>query len=107
MSDVTVFLPIYEGGHKVEELQVEVVPAYDEAINWDNPLLASDVFFIGFDRKRHAFSDERKAEIMDQIRREQPDLWREIREEADASLKEECDEYREPVQFDATAMGLR
>ena len=93
MAPVTVYLNIYESGHVVGDLLVEITPRYDQAVNWMQPLLASDACFVGKDEKRHPFSDERKAHIMARIEDECPAEWREIEDAADAETVEECAEW--------------
>lgn len=90
MNTVTAFLPLYESGHVVAEMTVTIRAAYDGAFG--NPYAASEVSFEDVSGKRHAFSDQRAAEVLAQIRRDQPEVWREIEEVAEADHLEGCDE---------------
>jgi hypothetical protein len=87
MTEVTAYLPIFEQGHKVAELTVTVRANYDQTFADD---LAADVFFDDEDGKRHGFIDARAVEILAEIKKHQPEVWREIKEMAEANHLEGC-----------------
>lgn len=64
--EVTAYIPLFEAGHLVAHLIVHVDPA-SHAIRFEDK-----------DGKRHACTDERAAEILDDIRKFDRDKWREL-----------------------------
>jgi hypothetical protein len=64
--EVTAYIPIFEAGHLVAHLTVHIDPA------------SRSVRFEDRNGKRHACTDERAAEILDDIRTFDRDKWREL-----------------------------
>lgn len=64
--EVTAYLPIFEQGHLVAHLTVLIDPA------------SRAVHFEDKNGKRHACSDSRATEILDDIRKFDRDKWREL-----------------------------
>lgn len=88
MTYTTVYLPILEQGVKVGELTVTVRANCDQAFKHG---LACEVSFEDETGKSHAYNDHMAALRIEQIRRDQPDVWREIREAAEADFIEGCE----------------
>src|SRR5262249_1260606 len=74
---VTAYIPLRERDIVVGDLEIRIRPVHDEAFADD---LACDVFFIGADDKQHAFTDLRAREVLAEIKRDHPLVWREIKE---------------------------
>jgi hypothetical protein len=64
--EVTAYLPLFEQGHLVAHLTVHIDPA-SRAVRFEDK-----------SGKRHACTDQRAAEILDDIRRYDRDKWREL-----------------------------
>ncbi len=64
--EVTAYIPIFEQGHKVADLTVHIDPA-SRAVRFEDK-----------DGKRHPLPDQRAAEILDDIRKFDRDIWREL-----------------------------
>jgi hypothetical protein len=83
---VTAYIPLRERDIVVGDLEIRIRPVHDEAFVDD---LACDVFFIGTDDKQHAFTDLRAREILAEIKRDHPAIWREIKEAAEYNYRGE------------------
>jgi hypothetical protein len=81
---VSAHIPLRERDIVVGDLEIRIRPIHDEAFAGD---LACDVYFIGVDEQQHAFTDERAREVLSEIRRDHPAVWREIREAAQSNYK--------------------
>jgi hypothetical protein len=81
---VTAYIPLRERDIVVGDLEIRIRPIHDEAFADD---LACDVYFIGADEKQHAFTNHRAREVLAEIKRDHPAIWREIRETAENNYK--------------------
>ncbi len=86
MNIVTAYVPIFECGYVVAEMSVEVRPAWDDALGG----LHADISFEDAQGDLHPFPEDRGKEILAEIKRSQPSVWKEIEEVAEASYIEGC-----------------
>jgi hypothetical protein len=81
---VSAYIALRERDIVVGDLEIRIRPMHDEAFADD---IACDVFFIAADDRQHAFTEPRAREILAEIKRDHPAIWREIKEAAEQNYK--------------------